>query len=154
MDTSSSTMAPPETPTSGIPTPPAHDELAARLMDPTLPTRRLGALGEEYAAAWLARRGWTILDRNWRCRYGELDVVAMTPQRRIAFVEVKTRRNMKHGLPQEAVTYAKQTNLRRAGVQWLLDPGHRIEHAGVRFDVVTVVARGDHPLVHHIAGAF
>ncbi|WP_163196543.1 YraN family protein [Bifidobacterium platyrrhinorum] len=138
-------------------TPPARaglDALADRLRDGTLATRALGALGEDYTAAWLRERGWTVLDRNWRSRYGELDIVALDPHRVIAFVEVKTRRTLKHGLPQEAVTAAKQANLRRAGVQWLLDPSHRIAHTGVRFDVATVVVRGGRPLVHLIEGAF
>ena len=57
-------------------------------------------------------------------------------------------------MPQEAVTLHKQTNLRRAGVQWLLEPDHRIRHTGVRFDVLTIVARAGMVSVHHIPGAF
>lgn len=111
-------------------------------------------LGEQYAADWLERHGYTILGRNWHSRYGELDIVMMTPDRVIAFVEVKTRRTDHFGMPQEAVTLHKQTNLRRAGVQWLLEPDHRIRHTGVRFDVLTIVARAGMVSVHHIPGAF
>lgn len=147
--------AAPEALTSGIPPVPPSGDIAARLEDGALAARALGALGEDYAASWLTERGWSVIDRNWRSRYGELDIVALDPGRRIVFVEVKTRRSMKHGAPQEAVTAAKQTNLRRAGVQWLLEPSHRLAHEGVRFDVVTVVVRRDGgPLVHHIPGAF
>ena len=154
MDTTALQMAPPEALTSGLPVLDPIDEIVERFKDGTLATRALGALGEDYAAAWLAERGWTVIDRNWRSRYGELDVVALSPERRIVIVEVKTRRNMKHGLPQESVTYTKQANLRRAGVQWLLEPEHRIGHTGVRFDVVTVVVRDGRPLILHIPGAF
>ena len=70
------------------------------------------------------------------------------------FVEVKTRRTMRYGTPQEAVTASKQINLRHAAVQWLTAPEHRMPNSGVRFDVVTVVVQGDRPLLHHIEGAF
>ena len=135
----------------------AHGGLGAvgrRLADPAISARTLGSLGEDYAAAWLASRGWRVLDRNWRSRYGELDIVAVSPERRLVFVEVKTRRTVSQGTPQEAVTYAKQTNLRRAGVQWLIEPEHRIAHTGVRFDVIAVLVRGGGPTVRHIEGAF
>lgn len=72
----------------------------------------------------------------------------------IVFVEVKTRRTMRYGTPQEAVTASKQINLRHAAVQWLTAPEHRMPNSGVRFDIVTVVVQGDRPLLHHIEGAF
>lgn len=125
-----------------------------RLHDSTLTARQLGELGEQYTAAWLESQGWRTLDRNWRSRFGELDVVSLNPERVIVFVEVKTRRTLRYGVPQEAVTTAKQSNLRHAAVQWLMEPDHRFAHNGVRFDVVTIVVRGGAPLVHHIEGAF
>lgn len=128
--------------------------LGARLADPTLTPRELGSTGEEYAARWLESRGWTVMERNWRSRYGELDLVALSPERRLVFVEVKTRRTMRQGTPQEAVTAAKRTSLRRAGVQWLMEPEHRIAHTGVRFDVLAVSVHGSRPFVHHIPEAF
>ena len=121
------------------------DSIAQRLHDGTLCARQLGELGEQYAAAWLESQGWQTLDRNWHCRYGELDIV---------FVEVKTRRTLRYGTPQEAVTSSKQINLRHAAVQWLSDSDHRTPHNGVRFDVITVIVRGGKPLMHHIEGAF
>ena len=118
------------------------DSLARRLHDGTLRSRQIGELGEQYAAAWL------------ESRYGELDVVSRNPMGQIVFVEVKTRRTMRYGTPQEAVTASKQINLRHAAVQWLTAPEHRMPNSGVRFDVVTVVVQGDRPLLHHIEGAF
>ena len=117
-------------------------------------TRQVGELGEQYAAAWLESQGWQTLDRNWHCRYGELDVVSRDDTGIIVFVEVKTRRTLRYGTPQEAVTSSKQINLRHAAVQWLSDSDHRTPHNGVRFDVVTVIVRDGKPLVHHIEGAF
>lgn len=130
------------------------DDLEQRLHDGTLTARQLGELGEQYTAAWLETQGWRTLDRNWRSRFGELDVVSLTPEHVIVFVEVKTRRTLRYGVPQEAVTDTKQSNLRHAAVQWLMEPEHRFAHNGVRFDVITIVVRGSVPLVHHIKGAF
>ena len=101
---------------------------------------------------WKAKAG--RLDRNWHCRYGELDIVSRDDTGIIVFVEVKTRRTLRYGTPQEAVTPSKQINLRHAAVQWLSDSDHRTPHNGVRFDVVTVIVRDGKPLVHHIEGAF
>lgn len=150
-------MGQPEPSTSGPSLPhddPAAIAIGARLSDPTITPRELGSLGEAYAARWLESRGWRVLERNWRSRYGELDIVALSPERRLVFVEVKTRRTTRQGTPQEAVTASKRANLRRAGVQWLMEPAHRIAHTGVRFDVLAVLAHGGRPLVHHIPGAF
>jgi putative endonuclease len=130
------------------------DSLAQRLHDGTLRTRQLGNLGEQYAAAWLEAQGWHVIDRNWHCRLGELDIVARNESNQIVFVEVKTRRTLRYGTPQEAVTHAKQINLRHAAVQWLAEPEHHLPHSGIRFDVVTVVVREGNPLVHRIEGAF
>nr|WP_236023712.1 YraN family protein [Bifidobacterium miconis] len=129
--------------------------MAFRFADIDLTPRQLGALGEQYAAAWLERRGCTVLDRNWRSRYGELDIIAVTPEHIVLFVEVKTRRNARYGTPQEAVTAHKRLALRRAGVQWLLCPEHRMAHRGVRFDVIAITAPvGASPTVNHIREAF
>lgn len=117
--------------------------------------RSLGAFGEQVAAEWLESRGCGILDRNWRTRYGELDIVALDPQGVIVFVEVKTRRSTRHGLPQESVTTAKQAHLRRAAVQWLIEPEHRVSHRGTRFDVVAItIDNADAVSINCIEGAF
>lgn len=102
---------------------------------------------------WKAKAGRRST-ANWHCRYGELDIVSRDDTGIIVFVEVKTRRTLRYGTPQEAVTSSKQINLRHAAVQWLSDSDHRTPHNGVRFDVVTVIVRDGKPLVHHIEGAF
>ena len=68
---------------------------------------QLGRRGEEVAAAFLERQGYTILERNFRLRQGEIDLIAAKDET-VAFVEVKTRRTLDYGLPSEAVTYTKQ----------------------------------------------
>lgn len=70
------------------------------------------------------------------------------------FVEVKTRRTTRYGLPQEAVHPAKQMNLRRAATQWLTQQTPKVPHIGIRFDVMAVQVHCDEVHMHHIPEAF
>ncbi len=108
---------------------------------PRTPTRaEIGALGEKLAVAHLQDDGLQILDRNWRCRYGELDVVAEceseTGRATLVFVEVKTRTGDGYGGLAEAVTPVKLRRLRRLAGLWLRD--HDGCWSTVRIDVVGV----------------
>ena len=116
------------------------------------PTTELGARGERIAVAYLTDSGLRVLDRNWRCREGELDVVAREGGA-IVFCEVKTRRGTGYGHPAEAVTRVKQQRIRVLAQRWL---AAHDEHAPeVRFDVVGVLVRGERPaLVTHLRAAF
>lgn len=115
-------------------------------------TSDLGAHGERIAAAFLTDRGLRVLDRNWRCRDGELDIVARDGDA-LVFCEVKTRRAVGFGHPVEAVGYVKQRRLRTLAQRWL---AAHDEHAReLRFDVVGVLVRGEGPaLVTHLPAAF
>ena len=115
-------------------------------------TSDLGAHGERIAAAYLTDRGLRVLDRNWRCRDGELDIVARDGDA-LVFCEVKTRRAVGFGHPVEAVGYVKQRRLRTLAQRWL---AAHDEHAReLRFDVVGVLVRGEGPaLVTHLPAAF
>ncbi|PRY45656.1 putative endonuclease [Geodermatophilus tzadiensis] len=115
-------------------------------------TTELGSRGEAIAAAHLTDAGLRVLDRNWRCRDGELDIVARDGSA-IVFCEVKTRRGTGFGHPVEAVTRAKQRRLRLLAQRWL---AAHDEHApDLRFDVVGVlVPPAGLPRVTHLPGAF
>lgn len=105
----------------------------------------LGRFGEQVAADHLQRAGLEILARNWRCRDGELDIVAWDPQERcVVFCEVKTRTGTAFGSPAEAVTPVKARRLRRLAAAWLEEPGSR--RGDIRFDVVEVVRDRRAPL--------
>ncbi|PAU66807.1 endonuclease [Bifidobacterium italicum] len=125
-----------------------------RLVMPGLSGRELGVAGERVAQAWLECRRIRVIDANWRTRYGEIDVIAVTPNRTVLFVEVKTRRARRFGSPEEAVHPAKQTNLRRAAAQWLAGRGAKVPHVGIRFDVLALSVSGGGVDVRHIPGAF
>jgi len=99
-----------------------------------------GSWGEAQAAAYLRRRGYTIVAANYRCRFGEIDLIARDGET-LCFVEVKLRSTFAHGLPREFVTTAKQRRLRTAAAQYLVshEPG-----APVRFDVAEVYTDAAH----------
>lgn len=112
----------------------------------------LGAIGESIAVTFLKGQGFTIVERNFRCVCGELDIVAREG-RTIVFVEVKCRNNENYGSPQLAVTPFKQRQISKAALVWL---SHRkLYDAEARFDVVAIlVHRGELPQIEHIRDAF
>ena len=103
----------------------------------SLTRAEIGALGERLAAEHLHRLGLQVLTRNWRCRYGELDLIAAEPSHgTVVFVEVKTRTSDRFGGLAEAVTPAKVRRLRRLAGLWLAAQDRR--WAAIRIDVVGV----------------
>lgn len=113
----------------------------------------LGRWGEDLAAQHLKAAGCELLDRNWRCRDGELDIVAREGDALI-FVEVKARSGLGFGDPAEAVGPVKARRLHRVACRWLEE--HRPPTRGeLRFDVVSVLrAPGVAPVLVHLRGAF
>ena len=101
--------------------------------------RDLGTAGETKAADWYEAHGYEILDRNWRVREGELDLVVGNDTA-VAFCEVKTRRGDRFGLPAEAVTVRKQQRLRLLAGRWLA--AHATSARLLRFDVAAVLPDG------------
>ena len=98
-------------------------------------TREAGNRGEAAVGRYLQSRGMTILNTQWRCRMGELDLVARSPEGTICFVEVKLRGAGSIGLPREAVDRRKRERLRRTALLWMAE---RQEDSPARFDVAEV----------------
>ncbi|NWG00465.1 MAG: YraN family protein [Thermoanaerobaculaceae bacterium] len=111
---------------------------------------RTARWGERLAELWLRAKGYRIVARNWRCALGELDLVCADGQV-LVFVEVKTRRSMEAGRPEEAVTGAKQRRLVRLAQAYL---GERKVLPPCRFDIVAVDWSRWLPRLRHLKAAF
>jgi putative endonuclease len=117
---------------------------------------RLGPRGEQLAATHLERRGFAVLDRNYRTRWGELDIVAFDGTT-LAFCEVKTRRaEGRAGTPFEAVDPRKRAQVRRMARSWLAEWTGRPYARVLRFDAIGVTfdRSGELVGIEHLEGAF
>ena len=115
-------------------------------------SKRLGERGEDAAASYLERIGMTIVERNWRCQTGEVDIVALDGAE-IVLVEVKTRKSTAKGTPEEAITPAKQRRYRKLAESYLQHAGG--VEAPVRFDAIAILAISeDRALLRHHRAAF
>jgi putative endonuclease len=101
--------------------------------------QQVGRLGEDAAVTFLAAQQYVILDRNWRCRAGEIDIVAKEGDN-LVFVEVKARSSLRFGHPFEAVTPTKLARLRSLSVLWR--DAHPLTTGSSRIDVISVVLPG------------
>lgn len=113
--------------------------------------KSLGRQGEDLAAAFLRQRGYAVVCRNYRCRSGEIDIVARK-KNQLCFIEVKTRRTGRFGPPQEAVTAAKQKKIARAAQDFILR--HGLESRPARFDVIAVDFSSGSGIITQIENAF
>jgi len=113
--------------------------------------KSLGSAGEELAATFLERHRYRILERNFRCKGGEIDIVARDGKT-IVFIEVKTRKTGMYGPPQLAVTPFKQRQISKAALTWLAKT--RQFDVSARFDVISIIVTGQEPQIEHITNAF
>ncbi|UYZ58633.1 YraN family protein [Hymenobacter latericus] len=95
----------------------------------------LGATGEEAAANYYLERGYAVVARNYRYRRSEVDLIVQEGTRRLVFVEVKVRTDLRYGYPEAFVTPAQQQRIRRAAEQYLISHNW---HADIRFDIVAL----------------
>jgi putative endonuclease len=111
--------------------------------------RALGAYGERLAVRELESAGLEVLDRNWRCSLGEIDIVARAPGA-LVVCEVKTRAGTRFGSPIEAITPEKAERLYRLGAAWAA--AHGCDDQRLRVDVVSVVLSRGERRVEHLPG--
>lgn len=112
----------------------------------------LGRDGEDIAVAHLEAQGWQIIERNWRCPSGELDIVAWDEgERTLVFVEVKSRSSTAYGQAIEAISWRKLAKLRELATLWLRSSGSRVPN--IRLDAVGVLMPwGSAPELTHLQG--
>lgn len=109
-----------------------------------------GKQGEELAVSYLTEKGYKILERNWRNRHNEIDIIAMDGKE-LVIVEVKTRKNDEYGEPFMAVTRQKQRLLISAANSYIFKKGLDVS---TRFDIISIVLKEDKPILDHIEDAF
>ncbi len=116
-------------------------------------TKQLGKTGEKLAAEYLIGKGYQICEYNYRSAWGEIDLVAWDADV-LVFVEVKTRRSLKFGLPQIAVTNAKQQRMSKAALEYLQEK-NLFDYA-CRFDIIAIIIPPgtSEPQIEHIENAF
>lgn len=113
--------------------------------------QQLGKQGEEAAAVFLRNNGYRILHKNYRTKFGEIDIIAEDKDT-ICFVEVKARRSERFGLPREAVMDFKQKQISRVSVYFLKSKGFLDRKA--RFDIVSIIFEGGQPRCELLKNAF
>ena len=131
-------------------------KLFSKTPSPPPPTgnKKTGELGEEVAANFLIAHGYRILERNFRCKGGEVDIIARDPgDNSLVFIEVKARRGLSYGVPQLAVTPFKQRQISKAALTWLSK--NRLHDTNARFDVIAILLHTDgQHAIDHIKNAF
>lgn len=100
--------------------------------------RQIGSQKEQMAAEYLSEKGWKILERNFYCRQGEIDLIAVSPDQVLVFLEVKYRKDEKNGLPEEAVNKKKQRKIQKTAQVYLYQKGISMDRK-CRFDVIAIM---------------
>ncbi len=115
--------------------------------------KKLGIQGEKLAAKFLKRRGYKITQRNYKCKLGEIDIVAQQ-DKTVVFVEVKTRRTEEFGPPQYAITAAKKKQISKAALSYIREKN--FTEQSCRFDVIAITFSPESrkPKIEHIENAF
>ena len=116
--------------------------------------KELGKRGEDAACRYLQINGYEILERNWTCGFGEADIIASDPDGAICFIEVKTRRSIEAGIPEEAITPEKQRRYEKIALSYLVHADW-VDGATVRFDAIGICVTSSHrALLRHHKGCF
>lgn len=118
-------------------------------MEKEINKRKIGQRYEELAVQYLQKKGYRILKRNYRCRFGEIDVIARQGEY-LVFIEVKYRGSRAYGTPEEAVDSRKQRRISRAALSFYAGNGYE-QKIPCRFDVIGVDGKGN---ISHIENAF
>jgi putative endonuclease len=112
--------------------------------------REVGGYGEQLAADYLTAKGYRIIERNFNCRTGEIDIIAWHGDC-LVFVEVKYRKNLNYGHPAEAVSKPKQRSIKQTALYYIML--NKIADTDMRFDVIAILDTGQ-PEIEHIENAF
>jgi len=101
----------------------------------------IGKLGEQIAAIYLQKKDYKIIERNFRCKTGEIDIIASKPNKSVSFVEVKCRVGKGHGMPYESVTVGKQKKLYSAIQLYILQ--NKLNESKLNIEVISIILNPD-----------
>lgn len=120
----------------------------------TMSTKKFGDEGEELAVELLVNKGYEIIKRNYRFGKGELDIIAKDPNEEgLVFIEVKSRKSLEYGYPEESITKSKIKQLKRIAELYLFE--NDIKEILCRFDVIAILMPpGEKPQIQHYVNAF
>lgn len=107
----------------------------------------IGKFGENEAVEYLKRQGYKILERNFSCRQGEIDIIALD-KTEIVFIEIKARMSLKYGLPSEAVTKRKLEHIYRTAEYFLY--ARNLENENTRIDVIEIYIKNNKVIINHL----
>ena len=110
-------------------------------------TQKVGKFGEDEAVKYLKQKGYKIIDRNFRCKRGEIDIIALDNDE-IVFIEIKARISLKYGLPAEAVTKNKLKHIYRTAEYYLYT--RNVLNENTRIDVIEVYIKNNQVIIKHL----
>lgn len=110
-------------------------------------TQKIGKFGEDEAVKYLIEKGYKILDRNFYCKRGEIDIVALDKEE-IVFIEIKSRVSLKYGLPSEAVTKYKLKHIYKTAEHYLY--ARNLQNENCRIDVIEVYIKNNKIIINHL----
>lgn len=114
--------------------------------------KNLGKYGEELACKYLIKNNYKIIEKNFLCKQGEIDIIAISRNKELVFVEVKTRKNLKYGLPCESVTQRKIKNIIFSSKYYILLNNYY--NINIRYDVIEIYCKESKYTINHIINAF
>lgn len=110
-------------------------------------TQKIGKFGEDEAEKYLRKKGYKILERNFNCRCGEIDIIALE-NNEIVFIEIKARASLKYGYPSEAVTKYKLKHIYKTAEYYLYT--RKLQNQNTRIDVIEVYIKNNQVIINHL----
>lgn len=109
----------------------------------------IGKLGENKSLEYLQKNFYQIIEKNFFCRYGEIDIIALDKkQNELAFIEVKTRTNLSYGMPIESINNKKIKNIKKAINYYIINK--KLKNISIRIDAIEVLIKENKCIIHHI----
>lgn len=113
---------------------------------------KIGIIGENIAKEYLEKNRYIVLERNFRGKYGEIDLIAKNNEMNIIFIEVKTRTNLQYGSGSESVNFKKKSNIIKTAKKYIYI--NNIKNKNIRFDVIEIYIIKNKYMINHIKNAF